>query len=162
MVKKEKPFQLAVRFSDTLFGVGNVVTRHNKIVEQFGSVYFGKMGQPISQLKVDKLNQQIEKEIPTFLYLVKGNRKRSTAYRAQLLHIRKELPAEDDNLLPPYYSEKDILQFMKVFMRIGEIKKIETAEIKNLKTISSFLPFTETLVRSSSGHFYVREKTNNL
>jgi len=161
MVKKEKPIHLAVRFSDTLFGIGNVVTRHNKIVEQHGSVYFGKMGQPISQLKVDKLNQQIEKRIPTFLYLVKGNRKKSTAYRAPLLHVQKELPSEQ-NLIPSYYSEKNILQFMKVFMRIGEIKKIEIADLTSLRTISSLYPLTETLAKSSSGHFYVRERTNIL
>jgi len=155
MVKKEKPIHLAVRFSDTLFGIGNVVTRHNKIVEQRGSVYFGKMGQPISQLKADKLNQQIEKKIPTFLYLVKGNRKKSTAYRAPLLQVQKELPSEY-NLIPSYYSEKNILQFMKVFMRIGEIKKIEIADLTSLRTISSLYPLTETLAKSSSGHFYVR------
>ncbi|MHA1278606.1 MAG: hypothetical protein ACTSQ8_15540 [Candidatus Helarchaeota archaeon] len=102
---KKKPFHIVVRFSDSLFDVGNVVERHNEIVEEHGAVYFGKMGQPISQLKADKLNEQIDKKIPTYLYLVKGNRRKSTTYRAPLLFITRELP-EDDSLFPPYYIEK--------------------------------------------------------
>ncbi|QRN82043.1 hypothetical protein JR338_06200 [Chloroflexota bacterium] len=157
MAKQEKPFHLIVRFADSLFDVGDVVALHNEVVEKKGSVWFGKMGQTISQIRIDKLTQQIAENIPTYLYLVKGNRKKSTAYQAPLLSISRELPT-DQALIPPYYTEKDILQFMKVFMKIGKITKIEMKDLNKLQAVSSVYPMSDTLARSSSGYFLVHEK----
>lgn len=157
MVKQEKTLHLIVRFADSLFDVGDVVAHHNKVVEKQGSVWFGKMGQAISQLRIDKLNQQIQQGIPTYLYLVKGNRKKSTPYQSLLLSISREMP-KDQDLIPPYYVEKEILQFMKTFMKTGKISKIEMADLQSLKAISSVNPISDTLARSSSGYFLVHEK----
>jgi hypothetical protein len=153
---KEDVFHLVVRFSDTMFDVGDVVTRHNEVVAKLGAVWFGKLGQTISPSRIDKLNQQIEKNIPTFLYLVKGTRRKSTAYRAPLLLVSQETP-NDDTSFPAYYRERALLQFMKVWMKIGKIEGIESSEMKNLKAINSIFPIAETLVRSSSGYFLVHE-----
>ena len=150
------PLHLVVRFSDTMFSVGDVVSLHNQVVEKHGAVWFGKLGQTISQSRVEKLNQQVEKNIPTFLYLVKGNRRKSTAYQASLLLVSKENP-KDNALIPPYYAEKDLLQYMKAWMKVEEIEAIEMSEMKSLKAINSVFPISETLVRSSSGYFLVRE-----
>jgi hypothetical protein len=152
----EKPFHLVVRFSDSMFGVGDVVGRHNDLVNQHGSVWFGKLGQTISQGRIDMLNLQVEKGIPTWLYLVKGNRRKSTAYRAELLSISRETP-KNTNLIPAYYAEKDLLQFMKVWMQISQIEAIDMSEMNKLKALNSVFPISETLVRSSSGYFLVRE-----
>lgn len=157
MAKIERPVHLVVRFSDTMFGVGDVVTLHNEIVNQHGSVWFGKMGQTISQSRIDKINQQIEKNITTYLFLVKGNRKTSTAYRAPLLKVTREIP-KDQRCIPPYYIEKEILQFMKVFMNLLNITKINLEEMNCLRAINSIDPITNTLIYSSSGYFLVQEK----
>jgi len=87
-----KPLHLVVRFSDTMFDVGDVIALHNEVIEQYGAVWFGKLGQTISQTRVDLLNQQVEKHIPTFVYLVKGNRRKSTAYRAPLIFLEEDFP----------------------------------------------------------------------
>lgn len=155
----EKPFHLVVRFSDTMFGVGDVVALHNDIVAAHGSVWFGKLGQTLSQGRVDLLNRQIAQKTPTFLYLVKGNRRRSSAYRADLLEVRRAGPRADAPV-PPYYAEKDLLQFMKAWMRIGPIESIEMSEMERLKALNSVFPIAETLVRSSSGYFLVRESNS--
>jgi len=152
----DKALHLVVRFSDTMFGVGDVVAFHNRVVEKHGAVWFGKLGQTIAQSRVDKLNQQVEKKVPTFLYLVKGNRRKSTAYRAPLLLVSRERP-EDDALIPTYYDEKELEQFMKAWMKVGKIEAIEMSEMSSLKAINSVFPISETLVRSSSGYFLVRE-----
>jgi len=104
-----KTFHVVIRFSDTIFAVGNVVELHNAVIEEHGSVWFGKMGQTISKNRVDLLNEQVEKKIPTFLYLVKGNRRKSTAYRALLMNMQKEKP-QDGAFIPHYYIEKGIIQ----------------------------------------------------
>ncbi len=156
MTMKEDVLHLVVRFSDTMFDVGDVVNRHNEIVVKRGAVWFGKLGQTISPSRIERLNQQIEKNIPTFLYLVRGSRKKSTIYRAALMLVSKEMP-NDHMVFPAYYGERKLLQFMKVWMKIGKIEGIESSEMKNLKAINSIFPIAETLVRSSSGYFLVHE-----
>ena len=156
---KDKHLHLVVRFSDTMFGMGDVVALHNQVVIEQGFVWFGKLGQTIAQMRVDLLNQQVEKNIPTYLYLVKGNRKKSTAYRADLLAISRESP-EGKDYYPAYYSEKELLQHMKAWMKIGEITAIDMADMSKLKALSSVFPISETLARSSSGYFLVHESKN--
>jgi hypothetical protein len=151
-----KPFHLVVRFSDTMFGVGDVVALHNAIVTAHGAIWFGKLGQTLSQGRVDMLNQQVEKGTPMFVYLVKGNRRKSTAYRAPLFQVNKEMPGEP-SLMPEYYSEKGLIQYMKAWMKIGQIEAIAMAEMDRLRAMNSIFPIAETLVRSSSGYFLVQE-----
>jgi hypothetical protein len=139
-----------------MFGVGDVVSKHNEIVARHGAVWFGKLGQTLSQSRIDMLNQQVEKGIPTFLYLVKGNRRKSTGYRAPLLLVTRDQPKETA-LIPSYYAEKDLIQYMKVWMKVGEIEAIEMTEMDKLKALNSVFPIAETLVRSSSGYFLVHE-----
>ena len=57
-------------------------------------------------------------------------------------------------------KEKEIIEFMKVWMKIGKIESIELSEMKHLKAVSSVFPIAETLARSSSGYFLVHESKN--
>lgn len=150
------PLHLVVRFSDTMFSVGDVVAEHNNLVDQHGAVWFGKLGSPFSLDRIDLLNKQVEQDIPTFLYLVKGNRKKSTAYCANLLFVTRDFP-KDKALIPVYYKKKKLIDFMKVWMKIGRIEPIEMDAMGKLKAINSIYPIAETLVRSSSGYFLVHE-----
>lgn len=159
IVMETRNIHLVVRFSDTMFGVGDVVALHNALVDEHGAVWFGKLGQTLSQGRIDLLNQQVEKKIPTFLYLVKGNRRKSTAYRAGLIALTRQMPNEAA-LIPSYYAEKDLIQYMKAWMKVGQIEAIELSEMDTLKAINSVFPIAETLVRSSSGYFLVRESNS--
>ena len=152
----KSPLHLVVRFSDTMFGVGDVVAEHNELVNQYGAVWFGKLGSPLSQVRVDLLNKQIDQKVPTFLYLVKGNRKKSTAYCANLMFVTRDFP-KDKALIPIYYKKKKLIDFMKVWMKIGKIELIEMDAMIKLKAINSIYPIAETLVKSSSGYFLVHE-----
>jgi len=153
----DKNFHLAVRFSDNLFSVGDVVEKHNQVVSKFGYVWFGKLGQTISQNRMDMLNTQIAKSIPTYAYLVKGNRKKSTFYRAKLLGISKELNKEEKKFVPAYYTEAKLQKYISTWMKVSEIEPIEASTISNLKALNSVFKLEETLVRSSSGYFLVYE-----
>jgi hypothetical protein len=139
-----------------MFGVGDVVAKHNEIIALQGAVWFGKLGQTLSQGRIDMLNNQVGKKIPTFLYLVKGNRRQSTAYRAPLLLLSKEIPKEQA-LIPAYYADKGLIQYINSWMKIGQIRQIEMSEMKRLKAINSIVPITETLALSASGYFLIRE-----
>jgi len=60
---ESKTFHLVVRFSDNLFGVGDVIAKH-------GAVWFGKLGSPFSFSRIELLNKQIEASVPPFLLIL--------------------------------------------------------------------------------------------
>jgi hypothetical protein len=151
------PLHLVIRFSDTMFSVGDVVSLHNDVVDQHGAVWFGKLGGTLSQSRIDMLNKQIEQKIPTLLYLVKGNRRKSTPYKAEILAVSRDFPKKEKTLIPAYYGKKKLLKFMNAWVKVGHIEQVEMVDLKNLKTINSIFPIEETLVRSSSGYFLVHE-----
>jgi len=47
------------------------------VIENEGAVWFGKMGQPISQNAIDKLNQQVKDNIPKN----QSRKKKKTSFR---------------------------------------------------------------------------------
>lgn len=153
----DKVFHLVIRFSDSMFEVGNVVDLHNNVTKKCGSVWFGKMGQTISQKRVELINNQIANSVDTYLYLVKGNRRKSTAYQAKIISVSKTTPDQTD-MFPDYYTDKGILKYMKVYIQIGKIKEIDLGQMEDLKAISSIFSITETIERSSSGYFFVHKR----
>ena len=134
-----------------------VITRNEFPVDKNDYVWFGKIGSTISETRIKALNKQVNNGISTYIYLVKGNRKKSTAYCAKLLLASKELPKGEEEKTPSYYSTEGIRQYMKAWVKIGEISEIEMSSMKNLRAINSIFPIQETLVRSSSGYFLVYE-----
>ncbi|MHA1226579.1 MAG: hypothetical protein ACTSPV_07560 [Candidatus Hodarchaeales archaeon] len=128
------------------------------MIENEGAVWFGKMGQPISQNAIDKLNQQVKDNIPTFIYLVKGNRRKPTAFISDLIIASKSIPQEEENLIPSYYEELEIIRFMKFWAKVKNIHKIDSRELNKMGVASSVYPLQETLIKSSSGFFYIKEK----
>ena len=155
---KTKPtVHLLLRFSDSLLKSGDTIDAHNQVVKREGAVGFGKMGMTVSQNNIDKLNQQVEEGIPTYVFLVKGNRRKSTAYRARLSSASKSLPKDEKGMVPEYYLDLDIPKYVKFWVKLTEIYPFEFADLQKLQVASSVLPIQETLYRSSSGHFFVRE-----
>ncbi len=134
------------------------IEEHQKVIEQEGAVWFGKMGQPISQNAIDKLNKQVEDNIPTYIYLVKGNRRKPKAYVSDLVVASKTIPEEEMCLIPPYYKELKIIQFIKFWAKVTNLHEIDLKDLTKMGVVSSVYPLMETLVKSSSGHFYIKEK----
>ena len=154
---ESSPLHLVIRFSDTMFSVGDVVSFHNEVVDRHGVVWFGKLGGTLALSRVEMLNKQIEQKIPTFIYLVKGNRRKSTPYKASIFSVSRDLPKNEKALIPSYYAEKKLLKYMTAWVKMGHIEQVEMSDMKSLKTINSVFPIEETLVRSSSGYFLVHE-----
>ncbi len=140
-----------------MFSMGDIIAKHNDKVNLHNNVWFGKIGNPIAQLRSEAINKQIKKGVKTYLYLVKGNRKNLTAYKAELFMVTREFPKNEKKLIPDYYVEKKIIAYMKTWLKIGKIEQIEMSNMNSLKAVSSVFPITETLARSSSGYFLVHE-----
>jgi hypothetical protein len=160
-ISPKRPIHLLIRFSDNLFEVGDAIARHQEVIQQNGSVWFGKIGTPFSQKAIDIFSLQIEKGIPTYLYLVKGNRKKSTFYKARIITLAGEFPKKEKEGIPPYYFEKKIAKQMKSWVKITDIQPLDSDEVKSLRVKSSVLDIEETLFRSSAGLFYVVQRNKN-
>ena len=130
---------------------------HNKVITSEGAVWFGKMGTTVSQNHIDILNRQVQEGIPTYVYLVKGNRRKSTAFRGELVLASKTVPEGDGHLVPPYYADLDIPKYVKFWVKIKDILPVDSTDIKKMQVASSLSPLGESLARSSSGHFIIRE-----
>ncbi len=157
-MKHKTPTHLLIRFSDSLLENKSTIGEHQKVIDQAEAVWFGKMGQPISQNAIDTLNKQVEENIPTFIYLVKGNRKKPDFYISDLMLAAKAIPDDEKDLVPPYYQELGILRYIKFWGKINNLREIELEDLGNMGVVSSVYPLMETLVKSSSGHFYIKEK----
>ncbi len=154
---KTHVLHLVIRFSDTMFDVSDVISIHNETADEHGGVWFGKLGRTLSLSRVDFLNKQIAQKTPTYLYLVKGNRRKSTPYKANIFSVSRDFPKKEKALIPPYYAEKKLLKYMNAWVKIGHIDQVEMSDLKNLKAVNSIFPLEETLARSSSGYFLVHE-----
>ena len=158
---RQQPVHLLVRFSDNLFAVGDAIAKHQEVVQKGESVWFGKLGTPISHKAIETIKWQIENKISSYLYLVKGNRRKSTFYKATIITLTDKFPKNEKDTSPPYYFEKKIARQMKSWIKIRDIQPLESSEVKFLKVKSSVLNLEETLFRSSAGLFYVVQKSPN-
>ena len=158
-MERSYPTHLLIRFSDNLFSAGDVISLHQQVIEQKGVVWFGKLGTPIAQRHIEAINIQTQNKNPSFLFLVKGNRRKSTFYRANIEMLSSALPKNEKDLIPPYYFKLKIAKHMKFWAKLSDIKSITESEMQKIQVVGSVLEIGETLARSSSGHFVVREIT---
>jgi len=154
---KEKPIHLVIRFSDSLFNVGDVVSKHREVIDLKGSVWFGKIGTPVGKTHISKINEQIQRGIESHLYLVKGNRSRSTFYKGSMISLSHEFPSKEKDQIPGYYFEVDIIESIKFWVKLSDLMFLEPKEVNHIKVSSSVLPIQESIFRSSSGHFIVHQ-----
>jgi hypothetical protein len=76
-MKTKTPVHLLLRFSDSLLKDGDTITKHNKVIARDGAVWFANMGSSVAQRHIDVFNEQIQEENPIYVYLVKGNDRKS-------------------------------------------------------------------------------------
>ncbi len=82
----------------------NTIAEHRAVVEAHGSVWWGKIGNPerspMSDANLQTLRNQIAAGIPTHVYLYRPGE----LWRTDLQEIKLQVPAEERELIPDYYS----------------------------------------------------------
>lgn len=156
-MEQKHTIHLLIRFSDNLFSAGDVISLHQQVIKERDFVWFGKLGNPIAQRHIEIINLQRQNNIHSYLFLVKGNRKKSTFYKATIELLSSNLPKNEKDMIPKYYFDLKIVKHMKFWAKLSSIRPIDENEIQNIQVMGSVLEIGETLVRSSSGHFVVRE-----
>lgn len=154
------PTHLALRYSDSLFRIRNVLERHAVIANRHGAVWFGKIGQPIGQASGRALQDQIADRTPTFVFLLQRSSSGIDVARCDLLDVAWDRPSEDE-LIPDYYDEDGISQFMKSWVKISSITEgVPPACLSDWELIRSGRDLADALRVSMGGVFFVREMKN--
>jgi hypothetical protein len=125
---------LAIRISDKMYGVENVVHHHYRIAFSQGGVWFGKPFAGIAKSVEANLNEQIKKNIPTALYIFDKDPANKVVYEAELLAVSLRSPKEKE-LIPSFYKDLKILSQMKAWFKVAEFQAVGRREYPQLETV---------------------------
>ena len=151
-VDKGATIHLVVRYSDRFLGGVDTIARHREVLREHGCVWVGKIGRGLT---ISDFRAQLEAGVPTYLYLAKQGRSGLMFTRGRLLRIQRDMPTERTEAIPPYYYDHELPKTIQMWMLVGDLHRIRSAERGKLITRSSRRPVTETLATSSAGAFVI-------
>ena len=149
----QKSKHIVIRYSDKF---GPTVALHNEVATKGGLVWFGKMGATVADRWVRMFEQQINKGVRTWLYLVKRDGARYSFHKASMHRIEKSPPKQFGDV-PAYYKSHNLTEHMSCFFQIESLQSCSTREVSNLRLASSGSSITETLAVSMAGSFIVEQ-----
>jgi hypothetical protein len=124
-----------------------------QVISRTGECWFGKLGNPVSASTVQRLRNSINhREHPALVALIGNKTTRQSKHGIgwfELIDVTVKRP--NPGTYPDYY--KDFFRFIKTWFLLRPIQA-PTPDLKNVFTISSRRPVTETLATSMSGHFF--------
>ena len=148
-----------MRFSDKLGFIGDTIEAHSAVIKKHGAAWFGKMGKTLGHDKVERLNEQVEKKIPTFLYLVQRSASKGyQIYRGGILQVARDLPARQNRYIPKYYESHRLEEYIRLWTKLSNLRAVPSSEINGFVVSSSGSPVLVTLGRSMAAMFIVRKK----
>jgi hypothetical protein len=74
-----------------------------------------------------------------------------------MVYAAKAFTKGEEYLLPPYYLDMELTKYMRFFVKLEEINPIDFENLAKIRVASSVLPLRETLIKSSTGHFFLVE-----
>ena len=136
---------IALRFGEHFAPECGTIAAHQEVIDQYGFVWYGKMGVPISE--------QIKKEIlsndkPKLLLIRSGKIERYWAFVAEIQRI---MP--DKRMIPEYYRN-DVDKF-KSWFKITCFEKAPKDVLLHCKVSSSGRPLSEVSKHSMSPYFKI-------
>ena len=142
---------IVVRYSEKF---GATIDLHNKVAQENGFVWFGKMGSTIANRWIRIFDEQLSRGQNTFLFLVRRDGTRYVFHKARILQIQRDsVPATTE--MPGYYADHNLIRQMSCFFKIDLLKPCLKNEIEKIRLASSGSPVTETLSGSMAGLFIV-------
>lgn len=95
---------------------------HRDVVDEHGSVWWGKKGDPsgkaaMSKGRYDEFQQRLDSGVPTFVFLYRAGE----TWRARMLALRKDRP-DAAELIPSYY--RDDLDQHHLWVRLADLERL--------------------------------------
>jgi hypothetical protein len=147
-----------MRYSDKLTAVDDTISAHQEIAKRKGAVWLGKMGRTLARIHVNTLNEQCKHDVPTYVFLVQKCADGYELYQGNMVEVSRVFP-DDRRLIPPYYEQRGILQYMRLWQKLTGIRKVDADVLKRLYVASSGSSAAETLPRSIAALFLVHRRS---
>lgn len=136
---------LALRFSENFAPKDGTIKEHQKIIDEKGYVFYGKMGSSVSEKNIGLILSQEE---PRILLIHSGGPKR---YWAFIDRIQKQTPQLED--FPAYYHE--IADKFNTWFRIIRIEEAPKDIMGKCRVASSGSILGEASKHSMSPYFVI-------
>ena len=137
---------IALRFSDRFAPQEGTIKAHQAVIEKYGSVWFGKLGLPVSEKAVTYVNKN---EKPKILLIHSG---RTECYWAYIKSIQRECPPS--NLIPDYY--RDDSERFHTWFHVLSFESADKDILSKYKVVSSG-QLLSSVSRSSMSPYFIIE-----
>ncbi len=136
---------IALRFADNIAPKDGTIAEHEKIIEQFGYVWYGKFGARVSEKARNDIMSADDKRV---LLIHSGTSKR---YWLRVDDISYETPELSG--IPEYY--RDIAGTVKTWFRVTQIEKADKSVMAKCTVSSSGSPLSAVSRHSMSPYFII-------
>lgn len=136
---------LALRFSENFAPEDGTIAEHQKVLDKIGYVYYGKMGNSVSEKNINLILSQ---EVPKILLIHSGGIKRYWAYIDKII---KEQPQKTE--FPEYYH--GISDKFKIWFRVIKFEEALKNIMGLCKVVSSGAVLGEASKHSMSPYFLI-------
>jgi len=152
MEVQNEPIGLVIRYADNLMaGQSDTIEEHNKVLDEHGKVFVGKIGKFIGQKAIAICNDEQKSK---YLLLVKKSKGGYAFYKAKIVSGQTAKPPL--GLIPEYYRDN---REIKSWICISEkLVPLTEKEIKTWIIQSSGMEVADTLARSMAAYFIAVKK----
>lgn len=139
---------IALRFADTFAPSEGTIEAHQKMIDLYGFVWYGKLGNPVS----DKVAKMVLKNKQLKILLIHSGK--LDRYWAEINAIQRDIPNREN--IPGYYRNNAIN--FKTWFKITSITKADKNVLSKCYVKSSNKPLSEASRRSMGPYFIIRVK----
>jgi len=136
---------VALRFAENFAPETGTIAEHENVLSQYGSVWYGKLGTPLSQ-KI--INSILSNPNPRILLIRSG---RTERYWLYVSDIKRDRP--ESSLIPKYY--RDQADSFKTWFKVTRIILAEKGISSHCTVHSSGRPLSEVSRHSLSPYFII-------
>ena len=140
-------YTIALRYSDNFAPKDGTIACHQRLIDENGFVWYGKIGTPLSDKVINNL---MSNKNPKVLLIKSGGADRHWAY---IESIVKNAPIKG---YPDYYKEKAAA--MKCWLKIIKIEKADRKVMSECVVISSGQLLSGVSKHSMSPYFIIEYK----
>jgi hypothetical protein len=136
-------------------GGGETISAHTEMINRRGSALFGKMGSALGNNFQKALNDQISRNVRTYLFLatLQGNTGQHAIYQCPLIAVHDGmLDSRQEELVPEYYSYQ--IDGIWTWFEIAGIELLTPAEANAIFVLSSGRKFLD-VIRARNAVFRV-------
>lgn len=136
---------IALRFGEQFAPEKGMIGIHNDMISQYGYVWYGKLGAPVSE-KIK--NMIMSQDVKRILLISSG---KSSRYWAYVSEISKEKPV--DGIFPDYYGDKT--EKMNTWFKVEQIELAEKNVMSQCIVVSSGRTLSDASKHSMSPYFII-------